>query len=56
MSLCKCKIDRKVKEECGVFAITRTGDSPIDLAGEIYYALYALQHRLLNICAILVPT
>ena len=45
MSLCKCKIDRKVNEECGVFAITRTGNSAVDLAGEIYYALYALQHR-----------
>lgn len=54
MSLCSCKQDRKVNEECGIFAITTTKDSDIDVVGETYYALYALQHRGQESCGITV--
>ena len=54
MSMCNCKIDKEINEECGIFAITKTEDSTIDLAGETYYALYALQHRGQESCGITV--
>ena len=54
MSMCSCKIDKEVNEECGVFAITKTDDSDIDVVGETYYALYALQHRGQESCGITV--
>lgn len=54
MSMCNCKIDKEVNEECGIFAITKTDDSNIDLVGETYYALYALQHRGQESCGITV--
>ena len=54
MSLCSCKQEKKVNEECGVFAITTNGTQGIDVVGETYYALYALQHRGQESCGITV--
>lgn len=39
-------------EECGVFGIFRDGNS--DVAAEVYYGLYALQHRGQESCGIVV--
>ena len=33
----------EIREECGVFGIYAGADS--DVAREVYYGLYALQHR-----------
>lgn len=54
MSICSCKQEKKVNEECGVFAITTDGTSGVDVGGETYYALYALQHRGQESCGITV--
>ncbi len=54
MCECKCNDNKGLHEECGVFAITNNGNKGIDVAGETYYALYALQHRGQESCGITV--
>lgn len=44
--------DIKIKEECGVFGIAET--SACDVASQVYFALYALQHRGQESCGIAV--
>lgn len=46
------EFDRGIHEECGVFGIFR--DSNSDVATEVYYGLYALQHRGQESCGIVV--
>ncbi len=54
MSMCSCKLEKEINEECGVFAITNGGNETVDVVGETYYALYALQHRGQESCGITV--
>ncbi len=52
--MCSCNFENEIHEECGVFAITKTEQSDIDVVGETYYALYALQHRGQESCGVTV--
>ena len=54
MSMCSCNSEKEIHEECGVFAISNAGDMTVDVVGETYYALYALQHRGQESCGITV--
>ena len=42
----------KIHEECGIFGITKTENSNINVAGETQFGLYALQHRGQESCGI----
>ena len=44
--------DIKIKEECGVFGIAE--NTSCDVASQVYFALYALQHRGQESCGIAV--